>query len=128
MAPVPVQVLVDEQALVEMFPSGPGQTKGVFSGLAIAKFVAKVVLAVIGRFRAGSDHGAYTTMVEEVLCAAYLAKGGQSIWREMKKDAEGDTFHSPRGVGDIVLLRWKQLFEEQRAPIRSRLCVRFNVE
>jgi hypothetical protein len=58
--PKPVEVLVDQEALDEMFPSPGGagvRTKGVLSWVTVARFVAKVVVGVIKRTIAGRDHG-----------------------------------------------------------------------
>lgn len=111
----PVDVLVDESALDQMFPVVPGTHKALFGWIGTAKFIAKVVFAVIRRYRAGSHHGAYTTLVEEVLREAYLARVGQEIWHHMKKDAQTDAFNDPQSVGDIVLSTWKQQYDAQRA-------------
>lgn len=82
-----VDVLVDPSALDEMFPSTtPGATRGVLTWYRVAKFVARIVIAVIKRHMAGRDHGAYPTIVEEVFRSAYLDKVGEVIWRSMKKD------------------------------------------
>lgn len=107
-APRAVNVLVDQGALDELFPPADYKTKGLLSWLTVAKFVAKVVMAVLRRYKARSDHGAYTTIVEEVLRAAYLDKVGQVIWNQMKKDAEIDSFNGPDAVGDVILNVWKE--------------------
>ncbi len=84
--PASVRKLVDDRALDEMFPRPPGETRAAFSWFEIAKFVAKVVIAVVRRHWNKRDHGTYTTIVEEVLRAAYLDKVGEVLWRMMKKD------------------------------------------
>lgn len=106
--PRAVDVLVSPDALDAMFPPTAHVAKGGITWLAVARFVAKVVIGVIRRYRNKSDHGAYTTIVEEVLRAAYLDKVGQVIWNQMKKDASVDAFNDPRAVGDIVLNTWKE--------------------
>lgn len=79
-------VLVDERALREMFPESEPGTKGLLTWLAVAKFVSKVVIAIIKRNAKGRAHGMYCTIVEEVLRAAYVDKAGATIWNQMKKD------------------------------------------
>ena len=54
----------------------------------IAKFLAKVILAVVGRYRSGTHHDPLPTAVEELLRAAYLSDVGEFAWSEMKKKAE----------------------------------------
>jgi hypothetical protein len=114
--PRSVNVLVDARALDEMFPKQANVTKGGIPWLMVAKFIAKVVIAVIRRFATKRDHGAYTTTVEEVLRAAYLAKAGEVIWRQMKKDT-ADAFDESDGAGEVVLQTWTQLLQAgQKAP------------
>lgn len=101
--PAAVGVLVDQTALDAMFPSRPtATTRGGIAWLSVAKFLAKVVIAVLRRFWKERDHGGYTTVVEEVLRAAYLAKVGEVLWRQMKKDT-ADAFQ-PGGFAGTVLL------------------------
>ena len=99
-----VKVLVDDQALKELFPgTSANSTKGLLAWIKIAKFVAKVVIAVVKRHIKDRDHGTYTTIVEEVLRAAYLDKVGEVVWRSMKKDT-GDAFgDDPLSVGAAVV-------------------------
>lgn len=119
--PRKVKVLVDQHALNEMFPAaGAGVTKGGIPWLSVAKFVAKVVVACIRRFSDKRDHGAYTTVVEEVLRAAYLAKVGEVIWRQMKKDT-GDAFGSADGAGEVVLKAWAELLQSGKSAPRITL-------
>lgn len=119
--PRPVRVLVDQKALDEMFPPGPaGVTRGGIPWLTVAKFIAKVVVASIKRFIGHRDHGAYTTVVEEVLRAAYLSKVGEVIWRQMKKDT-GDAFGSADGAGEAVLQAWVELLLQGKPAPRITL-------
>ncbi|SDJ47191.1 hypothetical protein SAMN04487926_15318 [Paraburkholderia steynii] len=116
----PVEVLVDKRALDEMFPKQATTTKGGIAWLSVAKFVAKVVIAVIRRLGSRRDHGAYTTIVEEVLRAAYLAKAGEVIWRQMKKDT-GDAFENADGAAEVVLQTWNDLVASGKAAPRITL-------
>jgi hypothetical protein len=96
---VTVRALVDEKALDQMFlPRTSGNTRAGLVWFKVAKFVAKVVIAVVKRHWDKRDHGIYTTIVEEVLRAAYLAKVGEVVWRTMKKDT-ADAFDT---VADSV--------------------------
>lgn len=101
--PATVSVVVDQTARDAMFPArGTGTTRGGIPWLSVAKFVAKVVIAVLRRFWNERDHGGYTTVVEEVLRAAYLAKVGEVVWRQMKKDT-ADAFQDGEFAGTVLL-------------------------
>ena len=84
-------VLVENQALKEMFPDTTATTRGVLSWIFVAKFIAKAVIKVVKRYSKERAHGMYCTIVEEVLRAAYLDKAGATIWNQMKKDT-ADSF------------------------------------
>ncbi len=88
--------------VVDVFDITP-QTKGVVSMAKAALFIAKVVIAVVKRLTHGRAHGLYTTIVEEVLGAAYLDKVGGLIWGQMKKDT-ADAFADPATCGGAALL------------------------
>ena len=119
--PREVEVLIDKDALDEMFPvNAKGTTKGGIPWWSIAKFVAKVVIKCIGRFANKRDHGAYTTVVEEVLRAAYLAKIGEVIWRQMKKDT-GDAFGADDRAGEVLLKTWAEMLKQGAAAPRITL-------
>jgi len=96
-----VRALVDEQALDEMFPpaGGSGKSRAILSWYQIAKFVARVVIAVVRRHWNKRDHGTYVTIVEEVLRAAYLSRVGEVVWRTMKKDTADAFGTDPLGAG-----------------------------
>lgn len=68
-----------------------GAQEGVVSAITLAKKAGEVLLKVVRRFRAGSDHGVYCTVVEELLRELYLANAGGSIWNAMKRETR-DTF------------------------------------
>ena len=54
---------------------------------ALALLLAKVVIAVIGRYRKGTHHDLLPTCVEELLRAAFLGEIGVSAWSDMKRKA-----------------------------------------
>jgi hypothetical protein len=82
---------------------------------AVALFLAKVIIAVVKRYRAGTHHDPLPTAVEELLRAAYLAEIGAFAWSEMKEKSEEmwiDDGAAPgeRGhVGGYILLRLEEL-------------------
>jgi hypothetical protein len=53
----------------------------------LAWFIAKVILAVVRRYRNRTHHDLLPTAVEELLRAAYLGSVGQFAWEEMKRKA-----------------------------------------
>lgn len=119
--PRPVKLIIDKKAIDEMFPPLPtGATRGGIPWFTVAKFVAKVVVASISRFVGKRDHGAYATVVEEVLRAAYLAKVGEVVWRQMKKDT-ADAFGDAKGAGEVVLQAWAKLLQEGKPAPRITL-------
>lgn len=89
---------LSQHALDEMFPpevpaaQGQLKTRGFFTWTKVAYFVAKIVIAVVKRFRADRDHGVYCTIVEEVLRSAYGDLIGATVWNAMKDDTK-DSFH-----------------------------------
>jgi hypothetical protein len=102
-APPAERVLVDERALREMFPEQTATTKGLLVWITVAKFVAKVVLAVIGRYANSRAHGMYCTVVEEVLRAAYLGKAGTVVWNQMKSDTAESFQDDPACCGTATV-------------------------
>jgi hypothetical protein len=104
------QVLLDEAARDEMFPPQPGdvKTRSVFSWLAVAKYVAKIVIAVVKRYRHDRDHGVYCTVVEEVLRSAFLDLVGSNVWNQMKSDTQ-ESFHAGNYCGTAVVTRLREL-------------------
>jgi len=71
-----------------------GDRSGAKGWLSTAKTIIRVGLVlkrVISRFRTGRDHGLYTTVVEELLRAFYLASVGTAVWEAMKGET-ADTF------------------------------------
>ncbi|MFJ3448590.1 hypothetical protein ACIPM0_10250 [Pseudomonas sichuanensis] len=105
------QVLfLSEAAIDEMFqpaapqPSGQIKTRGMLTWLTVARFAAKVVIAVIRRYRAKSDHGLYCTVVEEVL--RHAVRGdliGAAVWNQMKKDTQDSFGPSAEACGRAVV-------------------------
>jgi hypothetical protein len=101
------KVLLSDAAIDEMFSQplqGAAGTKkrGVFELYKIAKFTAKIILAVLKRYSGGRDHGLYCSVVEEVLRSAYLDYVGANIWNQMKNDTL-DSFDTERRVGAAVV-------------------------
>ena len=95
--------LIDPEVLDEIDPGGGAAgERGVISTLAVAKKAGAVLVRVISRFRANTDHGVYPTVVEELLREFYLANAGGAVWAAMKKETL-DTFGAPDRGGRLVL-------------------------
>ena len=86
----PTRTLVSPDVLEEL-TTAPDGSRGIVSTAAVGRKVAQIVVAVIGRYRAGTDHGLYCTAVEEVLRALYLANLGAALWQAIKQETR-DTF------------------------------------
>lgn len=54
----------------------------------VARLLAKVVIAVVRRYRAGTHHDPLPTAVEELLRAAYISEIGEFTWKNIKEKAE----------------------------------------
>jgi hypothetical protein len=93
----------------------PGD-KGIISTATLAAAGMRILKRILKRFSAGSDHGIYTTVVEEV---ARELKGdliGGIVWKHMKKDT-ADSFDGPAHTcGGTALLEeigriWKPTYQ-----------------
>jgi hypothetical protein len=71
----------------QLAPKGPGKARAAPAAAFLIKIILKVLRAVISRCRKGTDHQLYTTIVEEVLRAVYLANLGRAVWTAMKDNA-----------------------------------------
>lgn len=116
-------LLLSSEALDEMFGAGEGnaapglaqskvQTRGLFAWAAVARFVAKIVIAVVRRFHAGSDHGMYCTIVEEVLRSAYGNLIGAGVWNQMKNDTLDSFGNGADFCGSAVVNQLKKLEDD----------------
>lgn len=103
----PVKSRMDE-AVLEEIAEGRAEgdlagARGVASTLALAKRALTVLRAVLARYRLGTDHGVYPTVVEELLRAFYLADLGGIEWQAMKKET-ADTFEPEGDRGGRLVL------------------------
>ncbi len=123
------KLLLSSDALDEMFPPEDGaleahgkvKSRGGFSWINVAKFVAKIVIAVIKRFKNDRDHGLYCTVVEEVLRSAYGDLIGAAIWNQMKKDTLDSFTDGTDTCGLAVIKKLKSLEGEEKAFKRLTL-------
>lgn len=91
-------------------------TKGMGAAeLALIPLLVAAGFRVIVRLLRGRDHGAYCTIVEEVLRAVYLAKCGAQAWTLMKQDT-ADHF-AKDAPGDLLLSQLISMAEDGK-PVR----------
>ncbi len=88
----------------------------------IALFLAKVIFAVVKRFRTGTDHDPLPTAVEELLRAAYLAEIGAFAWSEIKEKAKNmwiDDGPAPSEKGHVggYMLRRLEALQKARPEV-----------
>ncbi len=110
-------MLLSRAARAQIFPRGAQARMrgGTLSWRAVATFVAKVVIAVLRRYRTGRDHGAYCTVVEEVLRAAYGDLIGSAVWNQMKQDTQISFQTGRQYCGTDVLAYLKTLERSAKA-------------
>lgn len=82
-APKPSKISPD--VLDELAACDEG-ARGIAAAVALAVRAARVLIRVIQRFRSGTDHGVYPTVVEELLRTLYLADLGSALWHTMKRE------------------------------------------
>jgi hypothetical protein len=75
---------------------------GALSVFLTGRIIA-TVRAVLSRYRSNTHHGLYTTIVEEVLRAFYLANVGRATWDGMKRNA-GKAFGEESACGGAALM------------------------
>jgi hypothetical protein len=112
--------LVDNEApgsepIRRLIESEPGNQKGVVTFGSVALFLARVIIAVVRRYRGATHHDPLPTAVEELLRAAYLADVGKYAWDVMKVKAQhmwidnGATPGVDGHVGGYLLRRLEHL-------------------
>lgn len=67
----------------------PGVEAEFFTTAAAWAFAARILRAVVERFRAGTDHGLAATVLEELYRGVYADKVGRFLWDRIKDNAEG---------------------------------------
>ncbi|WP_424852491.1 hypothetical protein [Streptomyces sp. SAI-170] len=95
--------LIDPEALDDIDPGGGAGERSVLALTGLAAKCGRVLMRVIQRFRAETDHWVYPTVVEELLRALYVAKAGGVLWSAMKRETL-DTFDAAPDRGGRLLL------------------------
>ncbi|PYC16225.1 alpha/beta hydrolase [Pseudomonas mosselii] len=121
-------MVLSEAAVDEMFkpvdgqPQGQFKTRGVLTWLNVARFAAKIVIAVIQRFRNRSDHGLYCTIVEEVLRhAVHGDLLGAAVWNQMKNDTQDSFANRDEACGMAVVRALRTLQDADKQFSRITL-------
>jgi hypothetical protein len=113
---IPTSTMMDAEVVQEMVEEGPEEgEKGLFSAAYLAKRAAAILFRVVRRFRAGRDHGVYTTVFEELIRELYLAAIGTETWRIMKKET-GDSFiggDRRQHAGELFLRKLAELGDDR---------------
>jgi hypothetical protein len=94
--------LMDPAVLDNIAPT-PGGTKGLVSMVNLGVHIVKVVVHVIERFVKHRSHGAYLTIIEEILREFYIGNAGKFIWDRMKQEVE-NSFGDPTVCGGSALV------------------------
>ncbi|MFZ1085846.1 MAG: hypothetical protein WAN35_12855, partial [Terracidiphilus sp.] len=94
--------LMDLSVLDVIAPSQAGE-KGAISLIGLGVHIVKVVIHVIQRFVKHRDHGAYLTIIEEILREFYIGNAGQFIWGRMKQEVSNSFGPSPDFGGSAMV-------------------------
>jgi hypothetical protein len=94
---------MDPDVLDDIAPVEVG-TRGVFSTVMLAKHIVVIVASVISRLAKRQDHGAYLTIVEEILREFYVGNAGKFLWDGMKEEVD-QAFGFSEGCGGAALIR-----------------------
>jgi len=114
---VPVHTRMAQDVLDEFANEkvGAAGARGISASTVLAIRGAKAVLAVLRRFLTKSDHGLYTTVVEEILRSFYIGALGTRVWSEMKQDTV-DAFGGDPAVhaGTAIMKHLRQWWQPGR--------------
>lgn len=94
--------LMDPDVLDDIAPAAPG-AKGILSIATLALHIVKVVAQIIERFAHHRDHGAYLTIIEEILREFYVGNAGKFIWDGIKKEVD-EAFGTTQDCGGASLV------------------------
>jgi len=94
--------LMDPSVLDDVAPAKPGE-KGLLSMVTLAAHIVKVVASIIERFVKHRDHGAYLTIIEEILREFYVGNAGKFIWDGIKKEVD-EAFGAGNDCGGTALV------------------------
>lgn len=92
-------------------------TRGLVELYLVARYIARVLRAILRRYSTGRDHGLYATCVEEIIrgfrvAGSELNEWAKALqWNRMKKDTE-DAFGADSNVfaGTALLVRLQRAF------------------
>ena len=120
--PKPSQM--DREVLAEIAAGEDSEARGIISTALLARKAARALIRILARYQNQIDHGAYPTVLEEILREFYLSSPAAAMWQAMKKETS-DTFDvgaADRG-GRLVLdclaekVAWRNLLIPTRSSV-----------
>lgn len=109
-----VITLMDPNVLDQITPSQT-DAKGLVSYVALAGHIVKVVARIIQRFASHRGHGAYLTIVEEILREFYVGNAGKFIWNGIKAEVD-EAFAAASAGGSYLVNQLKLLWSANVNP------------
>lgn len=111
-AQAPAQGASSEPGIAPLPP--PGVEAELIAMATVWAFAARILRAVVGRYRAGTDHGLLATALEEIYRAMYADQVAGYLWGRIKSSAEKEWTPLTAGVqpaaqpapGGTLLVQW----------------------
>jgi hypothetical protein len=107
--------LMDTDVLDDIAPAQAGE-KGAISMIGLGVHIVKVVIHVIQRFVKHRDHGAYLTIIEEILREFYIGNAGQFVWGRMKQEVSNSFGASPDCGGSALVSEIETMWAAGNKP------------
>lgn len=109
----------DPQVLAEIAAGQDAGARGLVSSAVLARKAARALTRVLERYNDQTDHGAYPTVLEEILREFYCTSPGAAIWQAMKEETVDAFAGGPGERGGRLVL--DLLAETLRAGARPKL-------
>jgi hypothetical protein len=107
--------LMDPDVLDDIAPTQAG-VRGSISLIGLGVHIIKVVIHVIQRFVKHRDHGAYLTIIEEILREFYIGNAGQFIWGRMKLEVSNSFGPLPACGGSALVNQIQTMWATGNKP------------
>jgi hypothetical protein len=109
------ETLMSPEVLEDIAPTATGE-RGLISTIMLARHVVVIVASVISRLSKGRGHGAYLTIVEEVMREFYIRNVGKFLWDGMKKEVDEAFGFAPDAGGASLVRHLKDLWDAGVQP------------
>ena len=109
------ETLMSPEVLEDISPTSTGE-RGLISTAMLAKHVVVIVGSVISRLSKGRGHGAYLTIVEEVMREFYIRNVGKFLWDGMKKEVDQAFGFAPDSGGASFVRHFKKMWDAGVRP------------